>query len=78
AAGTATSEEEIHSLWQSFVSENSGAFIQLDDLRANEMLADALDMEPAEKILRQLTELGSVEGNVFDRRREELAALSAG
>jgi signal transduction histidine kinase/HAMP domain-containing protein len=65
-------------MWQDFVSENSDAYIQLDSLRDNEALADFLDIEPAERIFRQLTELGSTEGNVFDRRRQELAAFSAG
>jgi signal transduction histidine kinase/HAMP domain-containing protein len=78
AAGSAATEEDVHALWQSFVSENSGAYIQIDELRQNEVLADVLDVEPAEQVLRELTELGSVKGNVFDRRREELAAFSAG
>ncbi len=78
AASSATTEEEVHALWQAFVSENSDAYIQLDSLRANKVLVDSLDIVPAENIFRQLTELGSVEGNVFDRRRQELAAFSAG
>jgi signal transduction histidine kinase len=78
AAGSATTEEEVHSLWEGFVAENVDAYIQLDNLRDNEMVADLLDIAPAERIFRQLTELGSTEGNLFDRRRQELAAFSAG
>jgi hypothetical protein len=54
AAGSATTEEEVHSLWEGFVAENVDAYIQLDNLRDNEMVADLLDIAPAERIFRQL------------------------
>ena len=78
AAGSATSEEEVQSLWESFVSENSDAYVQLENLRGNEVIGDFVDMKPAEAIFSRLTELGSGEGNLFDRRRQELAAFAAG
>ena len=78
AASSATTEEEVDALWQDFVTENSNAYTQLDNLRGNDILLDALDIEPAERIFQLLTELGSSEGNIFDRRRQELAAFNAG
>jgi signal transduction histidine kinase len=78
AASNASTEEEVHALWVSFVSENSDAYVQLDNLRDNEALVDFLEIESVERTVRQLTELGSTEGNVFDRRRKEIAVFSAG
>ena len=78
AASNASTEEEVHGLWQGFVSENSDAYIQLGNLRDNEALVDFVDIAPTERTIRQLTEVGSTEENVFDRRRRELAAYSAG
>jgi signal transduction histidine kinase len=78
AASSASTEEEVHALWVSFVSENADANIQFDNLRDNAALAEFLDITPAEQTYRKFTKLGSIEGNVFDRRRRELAAFGAG
>jgi class 3 adenylate cyclase/methyl-accepting chemotaxis protein len=73
AARTATTPEQIDSLWQAFVSANSGASRQFKTLQQNKALAEILDIEPVKHIFKQVASLGVGDGNVFDRGRQSLA-----
>ncbi|MFQ6017109.1 MAG: adenylate/guanylate cyclase domain-containing protein [Kiloniellaceae bacterium] len=74
AVPTATTPEQIDSLWQAFVSANSVASRQFKTLQQNKALAEFLDIEPVKHIFKQVASLGVGDGNVFDRRLQNLAA----
>ena len=73
AARTATTPEQIDSLWQAFVSANSVASRQFKTLQQNKALAEFLDIEPVKHIFKQVASLGVGDGNVFDRGMQRLA-----
>ena len=73
AARTATTSEQIDSLWQAFVSANSVASRQFKTLQQNKALAEFLDIEPVKHIFKQVASLGVGDGNVFDRGMQRLA-----
>jgi class 3 adenylate cyclase/phosphoglycerate-specific signal transduction histidine kinase len=73
AARTATTPEQIDSLWQAFVSANSVASRQFRTLQQNKALAEFLDIEPVKHIFKRVASLGVGDGNVFDRRMQSLA-----
>ncbi len=58
AARTATTPEQIDSLWQAFVSANSVASRQFKTLQKNKALAEFLDIEPVKNIFKQVASLG--------------------
>jgi signal transduction histidine kinase/uncharacterized small protein (DUF1192 family)/HAMP domain-containing protein len=74
AGSRAATDAEIDTTWQSFVAANSVASRQLDELERNQSLAGLLELDPLRQVLGQFTSLGVADANVFDRRREQLAA----
>jgi signal transduction histidine kinase len=62
--------------WQSFVGASSVASRQLAEIERNPALAGLFDIEPLRAVLGRLTSLGAGDGNIFDRRREQLGALA--
>jgi class 3 adenylate cyclase/methyl-accepting chemotaxis protein len=73
AASTATDAEQIDALWQAFVIAHSVASRQITVLEQNQVLAEFLDIAPAQHIFSQVASLGIGDGNVFDLRRQNLA-----